>query len=279
MAARVERRLVVRAEHLCTACCTIRSTTFGMPRPRSPPPAFGIHTRRIVSRLGRSRRAARGQLRHDLPEVLAHLGDRLPVRSGRAVVRRHSLETLPSGSRLAPPPPSSSPAWLFSSCSSTSAPRAVAGCGSAPVRSAVVPLRAVGCLDGQFKLSLPVGWPWSPSLPVVASCGWDRLSTAFRYYATIRLLSSLRHLVLSSSTTTARVRLGGGREVSPGKNAELRPNTVASTHARRRISGFAADRPAHPRAMRLTALRFRSVPGSTFGFHQTLPRGLAWLAL
>ena len=32
---------------LRTASCTTRSTTLGMPSPRSPPPAFGIHTRRM----------------------------------------------------------------------------------------------------------------------------------------------------------------------------------------------------------------------------------------
>src|SRR5262245_37623888 len=61
-------------------------------------------------------------------------------------------------------------------------------------------------------------WPYSPSPrgprllagrgrhPSLHLWGWGRLSTALRYDATIRLLSSLRHLVLGSSTTTALER-------------------------------------------------------------------------
>src|SRR5213075_2200258 len=64
------------------------------------------------------------------------------------------------------------------------------------IRSAVGPLRAVGCLAKQFELlCLLAGRGRLPS-PLLGS-GWDRLSPAFRYYATIRLLSSLCHIVLS----------------------------------------------------------------------------------
>jgi hypothetical protein len=46
---------------------------------------------------------------------------------------------------------------------------------------------------------------------------WDRLSTAFRYYATIRLLSSLRHLVLSSSMAT-----GGNLPLEAERSLQVR---------------------------------------------------------
>jgi hypothetical protein len=63
------------------------------------------------------------------------------------------------------------------------------------------PLRAVGCPTEQPELShLFTGRGRLPSPPRTSGLG--RLSTAFRYYATIRLLPSLRHLV--ASTATAR---------------------------------------------------------------------------
>jgi hypothetical protein len=64
------------------------------------------------------------------------------------------------------------------------------------------PLRAVGCLEKQVPLACAfTGRGHLPS--PLATSGWDRLSTAVRYYATIRLLSSLRHLVFRSSMATA----------------------------------------------------------------------------
>jgi len=40
---------------------------------------------------------------------------------------------------------------------------------------------------------------------------------------------------------------GGGRELSPGKNAELRADAIATTHARRTEFGLRRWGPAHPR--------------------------------
>jgi hypothetical protein len=142
------------------------------------------------------------------------------------------------------------------------------------VRTAVVPSRAIGWLEKQRKLPyLFAGRDRLPS-PLISIRGLDRLSTAFRYNAIIRLLSSLHHLVLSFSVITARgFHRCGGREASPGKNAELRVKPSPIRLAPRRISGFADGRQLNPGARRLTALHFRSIPHSTLDFHRTLPRG------
>ena len=135
-------------------------------------------------------------------------GARAPARSSAGPVQEHRRSTPPartplSGCTRSPPPPSSSAAATLSSWSPTSAPR------TAQARAGPCPLRRrplAGCRLSRRTVAavLPVHWPWSPSLPAAtARRGWDRLSTALRYYATIRLLSSLRHLVLGSSTTTA----------------------------------------------------------------------------
>lgn len=76
------------------------------------------------------------------------------------------------------------------------------GCGLARPCAGNGPLRAVGCLEKQVLLACAFTGRGRLPSPLAAS-GWDRLSTAFRYYATIRLLSSRRHLVSRFSMATA----------------------------------------------------------------------------
>src|SRR5713101_5160273 len=79
------------------------------------------------------------------------------------------------------------------------------GCGLARPCAGNGPLRAVGCLEKQVPLACSFTGRGRLPSPLAAS-GWDRLSTAFRYHATIRLLSSRRHLVFRSVVATARRR-------------------------------------------------------------------------
>ena len=152
--------------------------------------------------------------RQDLPEVLSYLVDRLPVRSRGAVVPRYSLER---------------PSQVFLSRHLLHRHRGLAPSfrglrlrhrarsrdGLACLPCAVGPSRAVGCLEVQFRLPrLFSGRGPFPSPHL--SRGLDRLSTAFRYSGTIRLLSSFRHLVLSFSTTTASKLESGGPRGLPG---------------------------------------------------------------
>jgi hypothetical protein len=193
--------------------------------------------------------------------MLTPFSDALPVRSGRAFVRRDLLKRFPQISfarhllnrhrwrglsHRAP--------WLRHLVRLRR--------GLVRVRSAVGPLRAVGCLAKQFELlCLLAGRGRLPS-PLLGS-GLDRLSPALRYGATIRLLSSLRHVILSFFTATARVPAGGGREVSPGKNAELRTKPSPLLVTRRTDIGHRREQPAHPRTTalrRFAFARFHTAP-------------------
>ena len=87
--------------------------------------------------------------------------------------------------------------------------------------------------------------------------GWDRLSTAFRYYATIRLLSSHRHLVVGCSMTTAT---SAEAERSPRvrtQNFVPTPSPIRPSARRIWASLPLASSPAGSDAS--AALRFRSV--------------------
>jgi hypothetical protein len=66
---------------------------------------------------------------------------------------------------------------------------------------------------------------------------------------------------------------GGSREVSLGKNAELRADAVANTRPDRRIWASLPLTSSPTGSHAFTALRFRSVRHCTLDFHRTLPRG------
>jgi len=165
-----------------------------------------------------------------------------PPRSAGQDRERHRstppCRKLVSGFHVTPPPPSSSPAGTVPSCSPTSAPR------SSQARADPCPLRRrplSGCRLSRrtVRAVSPVHWPWSPSLPV----GPRRLGPPFgglpvqRDHPTPLVPSSSRPFVLDDYRLRFR---RGGREVSPGKNAELRTDSVATTRDPRRILGFAA---------------------------------------
>ena len=144
--------------------------------------------------------------------------------------------------------------------------------GLTRIRSAVGPLRAVGCLAKQSELlCLLAGRGRLPS-PLLGS-GLDRLSPAFRYYATIRLLSSLCHVVLSFFTATARV---SAAEAERSPRVRTRNLVPTPSPLRTPPNGYRASLPtaSSPRGRaphkRFT---FRSVRHCTIGFHQTPPRG------
>ena len=117
------------------------------------------------------------------------------------------------------------------------------------------------------------------SLAVVAlpPRGLAAVGTAFRRpCGTVRPSDSSRPFDISSFRSRRLplvVSHCGGREVSPGKNAELRTDSVATTRARPTDIGLHRWTPVRPRDTRLTALRFRSVRCCTLDFHQTPPRG------
>jgi hypothetical protein len=117
-------------------------------------------------------------------------------------------------------------------------------------------LRAVGCLGKQVSLAcLFAGRGRLPS-PRVAR-GWDRLSAAFRYYATIRLLSSRRHLVVGSSMTTA---LHAEAERSPRVSTQNFVPTPSPIRPPVRRIWASLPLASSPQVRTpLTALRFRSV--------------------
>lgn len=130
------------------------------------------------------------------------------------------------------------------------------GCGLARLCAGSGPLRAVGCLGKQISLAcLFAGRGRLPS-PRVAR-GWDRLSTAFRYYATIRLLSSRRHLVVGSSMTTAR---HAEAERSPRVSTQNFVPTPSPIRPPVRRIWASLPLASSPQVRTpLTALRFRSV--------------------
>jgi len=130
------------------------------------------------------------------------------------------------------------------------------GCGLARPCAGNGPLRAVGCLEKQVPLACAFTGRGRLPSPLAAS-GWDRLSTAFRYYATIRLLSSHRHLVVGFSMTTA---LHAEAERSPWvstQNFVPTPSPIRPPARRIWASLPLASSPAGWDAS--TALRFRSV--------------------
>ena len=258
MAARVEGRLVVRAEHLVhglldTPVDHIRECQ-GRAARRPP---WGS-TPGGSSPGGRSRRAARGAAPAGArPRCSRTSSIALAVRAGRPVVLCHLLETPLSGFHRSPPPPSSSPAGSSPACFSTSAPRAGSRAGR-PVSAPATAPCGLSAVSGNSS-----SWP-ACSLAVVAfpprvlARGWDRLSTAFRYYATIRLLSSLRHLVLGSSMTTAACHAEAER--SPRvRTQNFVPTPSPIRPPARRIWASLPSASSPQVWTPLTALRFRSV--------------------
>ena len=178
---------------------------------------------------------------------------------------RHSPQTPSPGSR----PLATSSIVIAGRSPSRRAPRlrhrARRRHGIGPVSApAVAPLRAVGCPEETVSSCLAC------SLAVVAFPPRDsrpRLGPPFgglpvlRDHPTPLVPSPSRPFVLGDYRRRPTRR--GGREVSPGKNAELRADPVATTHRLRRISGFTAgSRLTHGRhALRRFAFaRFGTAP-------------------
>jgi hypothetical protein len=192
VATSVERRLVMRAEHLVHRLLHDPVDHVRYPQPSSSS-RFGYPHAADVSRSVRPRQQLPTQLGQHPWQVPAHCLDALPVWAWRAVVRCDSLECLHQACFVR---------YLLhrhhrgqgrSLRGSRLRHRARRRGGPTRIRSAVGPWRAVGCLAKQSELlCLLAGRGRLPS-PLLG-CGWDRLSPAFRYYATIRLLSSLCHV-------------------------------------------------------------------------------------
>lgn len=203
MAALVECRLVVRAEHLVHRLLYepvdhVRDAKAALPTScfRDPHPADQAGSVAPFQQLAPQRR------QHDV-EVRAHLGDALPIRSRGAVVLRHLLERTHQvvlGRHLLHRHRRQGGSLRVPSLRH----RARRRHGPARVHPAVGPSRAVGCRSEQFELSCL--FTGRGRLPSPRRRGWGRLSAVFRYYATIRLLPSLHHFVLSFSVVTARGR-------------------------------------------------------------------------
>jgi len=118
------------------------------------------------------------------------------------------------------------------------------------------PLRAVGCLEQQVPLACTFTGRGRLPSPLMTN-GWDRLSTAFRYYATIRLLSSHHHLVFRSSMASAH-RTGAERSPRVStQNFVPTPSPIRPPARRIWASLPLASSPAGLDAS--AALRFRSV--------------------
>ena len=118
--------------------------------------------------------------------------------------------------------------------------------------------------------SCPACWLAVVAFPPRLSAGWSRLSTAFRYYATIRLLSSHHHFVLSFSVVTARGCPRAEAERSPRVRTQ---NFVPSpSPLRAPPDGIWASPPGggSPCGWRASsALRLCSVRHCTSDFHWT----------
>ncbi len=167
---------------------------------------------------------------------------------------------------------SSSRAGPFSSCAATSAPRAL-GAGVGPGPSRRRPLSGCRLSRRSVRAAFPL-WLAVTAFPPPAASPW--VTTAFRRpCGTTRSSDSSRPFAISPFVLSGYRLFRGGREVSPGKNTQLPPTPSSLRAPLRRISGFARRWPAHPRAARLSTLRFRSVQRFTSDFHQTSPRGLA----
>src|SRR5216683_2901105 len=128
------------------------------------------------------------------------------------------------------------------------------GCGLARPCTGNGPLRAVGCLEKQVPLACVFTGRGRLPSPLAAS-GWDRLSTAFRYFATIRLVSSPSRLSFRDG-----YRLAAEAERSPRvstQNFVPTPSPIRPPARRIWASLPLASSPAGWDAS--AALRFRSV--------------------
>src|SRR5579872_174293 len=239
MATRMERRLVVRNHHLRDSLAYDSVDHIGDAKTPEPASRLGDPYATDLPRAVGTGEQLAAQTTENFLQMLAHLADRLAVRARRPVVGGHLPE------RLSQVVPSSH--FFHRHRRQRSSPRdlrqrhrARRSLGPTRGRSGDGPLRAVGCLGEQLKLScLFTGRDRLPSPWTQQAHGWDRLSTALRYSSTLRLLSSHRCLVLGFlDNYRGHPALYGGREISPGKNAELRTNPGACTHNLRRISGF-----------------------------------------
>ena len=118
------------------------------------------------------------------------------------------------------------------------------------------PLRAVGCLEKQVPLACAfAGRGRLPSPRAVR--GWDRLSTALWYYATIRLLSSHHHLVFRFAMATAHLAEAERSPRVSTQNFVPTPSPIRPPVRRIWASLPLASSPQVRTP--LTALRFRSV--------------------
>ena len=165
---------------------------------------------------------------------------------------------------------SSSRAGPFSSCDFGTACARGRGRPRSFTPSAPSGLSAVS----QISSSCLPSWLAVTAFPPPEAFPW--VTTAFRQpCGTTRSSDSSRPFAISPFVLSGYRLFRGGREVSPGKNTQLPPTPSSLRAPLRRISGFARRWPAHPRAARLSTLRFRSVQRFTSDFHQTSPRGLA----
>jgi len=182
MAARMERRIVVRGHHLrdgltYDAIDHIRDAKAPLPASRLGDPHAADLTRTVQAGEQLAAQAA-----ENLVQMLAQLTDRLAVRARSTLVGSYMTERLfqvvttnhflhrhrrqrssPRGLRLR------HRAWRRH--------------GPTRVHTSDGPLRAVGCLGEQLKLScLFTGRGRLPSPRAKLGRGWDRLSAALRYY-------------------------------------------------------------------------------------------------
>src|SRR5215213_2486620 len=265
VAARIEGRVVVRSHHLSYCLCYdpidhIRDAEAPLTAPRFGDP----HAADLPRPIGAVEQFP-AQTAEDLFQMLTHLFDRLTIRAGSTVVGSHVPE------RLLQVVPTSH--LLHRHRRQRSSPRGLRlrhrarrSHGPTHGRSAVGPLRAVGCLAEQLELScLFAGRGLLPS-PRPGGRGWDRLSTALRYYWTLRLLSSHRRLVLLSSTTTDSGPSAAEAERSPRvrtRNFVLNRRLYAQPPT---DIGLRRRSPAHPRVGRL--------PGASLALGSALHLGL-----
>src|SRR5215475_3502742 len=179
---RLHRLLHDPVDHVRNAQAPLATPRLRDPHPPDPTRPVGTVQQRGVQR------------RQLLAQVLTHLRDALPVRSGGALIRRHLLECLLQmplvryclhrhrGWR-----PSPRDSWL------RHRPRTKTRPAWPPCLDD--PLRAGGCPTKQPELSHRFAGRGSlPSPP--RRDGYGPLSLAGWYYGAIRLLLSLRHLVV-----------------------------------------------------------------------------------
>ena len=151
------------------------------------------------------------------------------------------------------------------------------------------PRSLAGCQlsQGAGPVALLLPSPWPLSLPASLRFGSAFADLPVRCSHPTSLDPSSSCSLSLMSTVSAFTR--GGREISPGKARETSPETVAYTHATRRILGLAASRQLDPVVVRLVgaslvfgsevhlglppdpASRLRPCPSSD-GFPPTGPR-------